>query len=119
MFCKKCGNELDESVCFCPKCGTPQVDTVTIVNSAGQQQEKNLYNAMAITGFVIALVSLKVNFWGIFGIVAFATSCGGYQSCEQNKQKGKGLAAAGIIIAALSTIWKLVVFLGGYSLLFQ
>ncbi len=49
MFCKKCGNKLDDTANFCPKCGTSQSD------SYQQPAQSNLASnlgAFKPTGFI-------------------------------------------------------------------
>ena len=106
MFCSKCGNQIAEGAAFCAKCGAAQQSTSVLVeNTPYQKTEEITTNTMAIIGFVVSLISLLINFWGIVGIAATVLSVLGYIGCKQKNQKGKGLALAGIIIGASSVIW--------------
>ncbi len=39
MFCKKCGNQLNDGAVFCPKCGTPVTQNVETVNNTEEIQD--------------------------------------------------------------------------------
>lgn len=107
MFCKQCGKEMEDGVAFCPNCGASQraatLPASTPTQHGGSHQPENSsYNTMAVVGFVVALISLFLNFWGIVGITATIFSIHGYMGCKKTGQKGHGLALTGIIIGAIS-----------------
>ena len=112
MFCIKCGKQLEEGTSFCPSCGTSQESIATPpVSNSYQPQESASTNTMAIVGFVVSIISLLINFWGIIGIAATILSVLGYINSSKNGQKGKGLALAGIIIGAISILWGCIALL--------
>ena len=61
-------------------------------------------NGLAIAGFVVALVSLLINFGGIVGLVATILSAVGLSKVKSTG-KGKGFAIAGLIIGIVSIIY--------------
>lgn len=61
-------------------------------------------NGLAIAGFVVAIVSLFINFGGIVGLVATILSAIGLSKVKTTN-KGKGLAIAGLIIGIISIIY--------------
>lgn len=98
MYCYKCGKEIQEGSVFCPACGANQQSSKDAYGSANQQSSGNSYsyggmnanqmpyqnsiqkapyNAMAVAGFVVAIVSLFVNFCGLVGIAATVISAVG------------------------------------------
>ena len=116
-FCVSCGNEIPEGNNVCANCGTPvngapttqvapapaapaQAGTTVVVN---QSQPAKKSNGMAITGFVISLVSLllccgSISLFGlIFSIIGAAKT-------KDLDGSGKGLAIAGIIISAIGMV---------------
>ena len=58
-------------------------------------------NGLATAGFVVAIVSLFINFAGIVGLVATILSAVGLAK-SKTLGKGKGLAIAGLIIGIIS-----------------
>lgn len=105
-FCENCGAELNEEQDICLKCGsavkgkTPSTKTTTVAG------EKN--NSMATAGFIMAIVSLFLNFWGIVGILATVLSGVGLSQIKNSNEKGKGLAIAGLIIGIFSIFYGLI-----------
>ena len=61
-------------------------------------------NGLATAGFVVAIVSLFINFAGIIGLVATILSAIGLSKVKTTG-KGKGLAIAGIIIGIISILY--------------
>lgn len=109
MFCSKCGKQLEEGQNFCPNCGTAQ--QVTVVSSSNtniQQSENPTTNTMAVVGFVVGLISLLIDFFGIIGIIAIVLSVAGYMGCKQHNQKGKGRAVFGVIFGLMSVLYAFI-----------
>lgn len=93
MFCSKCGRRLEEGQSVCPVCGT------------AQEPGPVTTNIMAVVGFVLGLISIFIDFFGIIGIIAIVLSVAGYMGCTQHNQKGKGRAIAGIILGLIAAIY--------------
>lgn len=105
MYCKNCGMQIEDGSVYCPRCGAAQSG---ISSFAPDSPAPATNNTLAVVGFVVALISLLINFWGIVGIAATILSVLGYLGCKQKNQKGKGLAIAGIVIGAISVVWACV-----------
>ena len=116
--CDKCGSEVDGSDKFCPNCGAkieaPEkaervevVETVvrnnTNTNSTINSVE-NGYNALAIIGFILAFIP---KIW----IVSLIISIVALVQIFKTKEKGKGLAIAGIVISSSIMLIALCVLL--------
>lgn len=90
MFCKNCGNQVDDNAVVCPHCGVATHNLETARQSSS--------NGFAIAGFVLSF------FFALLGLIFSAVGI--------NKAKttgsGKGLATAGLII---SLLWFALVIL--------
>lgn len=118
MFCMNCGKEIPDSTAFCIHCGAAQSGGAAHPAPATLRQEAPAANnTMAIIGFVVSIISLLINFWGIVGIAATVLSVLGLMGCKQKNQKGKGLAIAGIVIGGISIIWGAISLLALASML--
>lgn len=94
MYCRNCGNELNEHAVVCVKCGCA-IDSQKPVDGQTpvKQAVKSNTNALAIVGFVLAF------FMPLAGLIC---SILGYKRAD--KEFGgncKGLALAGTIISAI------------------
>ncbi len=94
MFCKNCGQTIDNNADFCNHCGAA-------VNKQVQQQESNETNTIAIVGFVLSF------FITIAGLIC---SIIGLVKSNEYGGKGKGLAIAGIIISVVFMILSIVLY---------
>lgn len=65
-------------------------------------------NGLCVAGFVVGIVSVFLNFWGIMGIVALVLSAMGLSSCAKHNQRGKGLAIAGLVLGIIGVVWGLL-----------
>ena len=106
MFCKYCGNEINEKAIVCPNCG------VAVNNTICHSSEQKT-NVLAIVGLIMAF------FMPIAGLIC---SIIGYKKAEEYSDNSKPMALAGIIIRSiimgiiliiLSIYINLVVFLLG------
>ena len=106
MFCKYCGNEINEKAIVCPNCGV--VVNNTICHSSEQKT-----NVLAIVGLIMAF------FMPIAGLIC---SIIGYKKAGEYSDNSKPMALAGITISSiimgiiliiLSIYINLVVFLLG------
>ena len=118
--CDKCGSEVDESAKFCPNCGakieaTEKAERVEVVETVVRNNTNNTnsntintteagYNALAIIGFILAFIP---KIW----IVSLIISIVALVQISKTKEKGKGLAIAGIVISSSIMLIALCVLL--------
>ena len=119
-FCVRCGNEVPEGNNVCTNCGTPvnnapvnsapvaqaQPGTTVVVNQPATQPAKS--NGMAITGFIISLVSM-ILCCGSLSLISLIFSIIGVTKAKDCGGNGKGLAIAGIIISVIGMIVLVIV----------
>jgi len=100
MFCKNCGNEINEKAVVCIHCGCAVEQEVE--NKQINTEERKL-SILSIIGFCVAVVFAFVPGWfGLFGEVgAFVVSIIGVNQAKKNNLKLKGLGIAGIAISAV------------------
>ena len=106
--CDKCGSEIDGSANFCPNCGakieaTEKAERVEVVETVIRNNNTNNntinttteagYNALAIIGFILAFIP---KIWVISLIISIIALV----QISKTKEKGKGLAIAGIAISS-------------------
>ena len=102
--CDKCGSEIDGSAKFCPNCGakieaTEKAERVEVVetvirnNNTINTTTEAEYNALAIIGFILAFIP---KIWVISLIISIIALV----QISKTKEKGKGLAIAGIAISS-------------------
>ena len=102
--CDKCGSESDGSAKFCPNCGakieaTEKAERVEVVetvirnNNTINTTTEAGYNALAIIGFILAFIP---KIWVISLIISIIALV----QISKTKEKGKGLAIAGISISS-------------------
>lgn len=126
--CDKCGSEVDSNAKFCPNCGakiepTEKAERVEVVEATVKDNSDNKvnnteigYNVMSIVGFVLSFIPIP-KFW----LVALVISIIALVQISKTKEKGKGLAIAGIAISSLIVIYGLIALifaLGVVSCLF-
>lgn len=91
MFCKYCGNEIDESVVVCPHCGKQIGELKTETQSSGAGSDLNV---LALVGFILSF------FISIAGLICSIIA---YKQIKENGGNGRGLAIAGIALGATFT----------------
>lgn len=69
-----------------------------------QNNQQGQSNPLALSGFIVALCSLLINFGGIVGLVATVLSAIGLSKVKSTG-KGKGFAIAGLVIGILSIVY--------------
>ncbi len=108
-FCPNCGSELKEGADICVKCGKIINGNIPVNNQANVQTETSTKtNGLALAGFITALASLLLNFWGIVGLVATILSGVGLSKVNETGEKGKGMAVAGLCIGIFSIIYGII-----------
>ncbi len=68
-------------------------------------------NPLSIAGMVTGIVSLFVNLIGIVGIVAVILSSISLKQIGVRKQKGKGMAIAGLVLGIIGTVFGIFQFM--------
>ena len=113
--CDKCGSEVDSNAKFCPNCGakiepTEKAERVEVVEATVKDNSGNKvnnteigYNVMSIVGFVLSFIPIPK-----FRLVALVISIIALVQISKTKEKGKGLAIAGIAISSLIVIYGLI-----------
>ena len=113
--CDKCGSEVDSNAKFCPNCGakiepTEKAERVEVVETTVKGDSYNKvnnteigYNVMSIVGFVLSFIPIPK-----FRLVALVISIIALVQISKTKEKGKGLAIAGIAISSLIVIYGLI-----------
>ena len=89
MFCKNCGQELNDNAVICPHCG---VATDNYAKSTAVTEQKN---TMALIGFILSF------FVALAGLIVSIIAYKNAKKPEFNGD-GKSFALAGIIISAVS-----------------
>ena len=87
MYCKNCGNQLNENVNFCNQCGK------VIAQDQVQQQDDNPAMVFSISGFVLSFFS------SIAGLILSIIAYKKYK--KQQNQQYKGLSIAGLVISGI------------------
>lgn len=93
MFCKYCGNEIQDGSKFCNHCGRDL--TVEEVHAEVYEPNKKSdeINVLALVGFILSLCGMTV--------VSLVLSIIGKVQIKKDGGKGDGFATAGIIISSI------------------
>lgn len=138
-FCPSCGQQITEEGTFCNNCGynltqTAQSDNANQTNNYNQNNNSGMVNpinnatvvagpsytnGMAITGFVLGIVSLLCCCYTSFiGIIGLIFSIIGLKNANEHSGDGKGLAITGIVLNSISVallIVALILMFIGYA----
>lgn len=117
MFCKSCGNQLDDNAVICPHCGVPTDKmngfAATTNSSTGTTTKQT--NICAILGFSFSLAFWVLDFIPFINylsfallIAAFVLSIVGISNANKKDQNLKGLAIAGLVISCV-TLFLLII----------
>lgn len=100
MFCKNCGQEINDNAVVCPHCGVA-TEKMATNNPAPAPAQKN---TMALVGFILALLG--------FNLIALILSIVGLTYCKKPEYNGdgKGFAIAGIIISCIYVVIFIILF---------
>ena len=85
-------------------------------NNGSNNPEQASNNNLALAGFIVALVSLFINFGGIVGLVATILSAVGLSKVKTTG-KGKGFAIAGLVIGIISIIYGIYSIINAAALI--
>ncbi len=86
MYCKNCGNLIDDNAVICPKCGVP-------IQSQNKVAQQNKTNTLAIWGLVLSFLVPLAGL--ICSIIA-------RKQCRETGEQGMGLATAGMVISIIA-----------------
>ena len=118
--CKYCGCQNDDNTKFCTDCGAqfPDQEPVSAPSSSWQQPtsgsaytpagipEPQTYSALAITGFIISIVSIFC--CGVTALIGLIFSVIGLFVSLKKTKKGTAFAVVGIIISGILTLFMLL-----------
>ena len=106
-FCSKCGKENKATSKYCEFCGNQLAEEkAEVVKTEAVSLEPTPNNGMAIAGFVLSFFVPLLGL--IFSIIGLSKA----NSLNGNK---KGLAIAGIIISAVTIVFRIVFGLGVFA----
>lgn len=91
------------------------MEEITNNNDLNSNSQPN--NGLAISGFIVGLISIFFNFYTITGIVGLILSIIGFKKSKQT-QKGKGFAIAGIccsIVGIIIGIIAIIIIVTAFS----
>ena len=114
MFCRTCGKEVNDNAIICPHCGC------ALKNESIYAEVKNdvkKINVMCLVGFILSMASLLIALYGMVAIAGLVLSIVGVVQTNKTGERLRGLGIAGIIVAAVSLIFTLIVISIGISLL--
>lgn len=94
MYCKNCGNSIDNNAIVCPHCGVQ-------VGSLRPKSSEDKSNTIAIVGFVLSF------FIAVAGLIC---SIIGYRKAVQENRDYKNLSFAGIIISCISIVLAIILY---------
>lgn len=99
-FCSNCGQEIKANSKFCTKCGIEIGD----VKEVDTKTNSTKTSGFAVAGFVVSLCSLMIPTVGVGGIVGTVFSSIGLGKTGKGKDKGKGLAIAGLVMGIIAIL---------------
>ena len=115
MFCKNCGNKLDDKAKFCPQCGekieispnceekAEQEEIKVTVSFAKEPEEETPTNKVAVVGMILAILGMFV----LTLLPAFVCSTVGLIQGIKHKGEKLGHAIAGLCISLTYIIFIL------------
>lgn len=98
-YCRSCGAELVDDAVICTKCGVPVDNQSTL--------KKNMY---AIAGFILSLVAMVINGYGVPAVLGLVFSIVGLVQINKGGYKNRGLAIAGIVLGAIALVWDVLYY---------
>ena len=135
-YCRYCGAEMYDEAILCTKCGCPvkpaEVTTETV------EVPKPKLNPLALTGFILSIVSIPItsmiSFYILTNMLADTSSLAvasfilgipivvaglvcsiiGLVMVKRKNQRGKGFAIVGIVVSAVICAFKLFALLIGF-----
>jgi len=108
MFCSKCGKELPEGSTVCEDCASSIPSSPSFQDTYKPQSEYSIpdsrnkpNNGTAIASFVLGLLGI-IPFVGLVGLILGIVSLNQIKT-SYGRQKGSGLAIAGIVLGSIGT----------------
>lgn len=126
VFCPDCGQSVQPAQADSAQTGASQTDAgqsqqPPVYNGEPVNQQQTTYqysvqytkdtrpmNGLCVAGFVVGIVSVFINFWGIVGVVALILSAAGLSASKRQNQRGKGLGIAGLVLGIIGVVWGLL-----------
>jgi len=105
MNCPNCGKEMVAGAKFCANCGAAVSSAAQAAGQAGPRvSRRGRTSGLAIASLVLGILGFFS--WGLAGIAGIITGVMalGRIKDSQGREKGRGLALAGIITGAASTV---------------
>ena len=110
MYCKNCGNQIDDNAVVCPHCGIGTGNNNAVYAQPQQAQQHKSQNTLAVVGFILSF---------FFALIGLIISCVALSKAKKEYNgDGKGFAIAGIVIGALETVIYIIVIAAFYGTLF-
>lgn len=104
-FCVNCGKQLEPGENFCSHCGMQ-------INQANNNQNQYIPvqsnikpDGLSTAGFIIGIISLFINLFGIVGLLALILSCVGLGQTPREDKKGRDRATIGIVLGIIGIVW--------------
>ncbi len=113
MFCKTCGQEVNDNAVICPHCGC----TIKQTTETNPQQKMRKINVLCLVGFILSLVSLFISLYCTIPIAALVLSIVGVVQASKRGDGLRGLGIAGIVLSGISVILCIILLVYGLSLL--
>ncbi len=113
-YCTHCGAELPDEAVICPKCGCAVANSGFVTPKSASNTARPGWDACAIVGFVLSIVSCVLFAFNVFGIVSLAgmtVSIVGTVRTSSKKLRGMGLAIAGICVGAIAFLYWLAIWI--------
>jgi len=106
MFCKHCGEKIDNDSRFCKFCSTEIIKEQPEEKKKEEQKESSQVkkNKFAVIGFVLGIISIFFSSIGVIPILASILSAIGFYEIDKGKGEGKTMAAIGLILGIIYTI---------------
>ncbi len=106
MFCKNCGEEIDDNAAVCPHCGV----LVKSISFDGEGRKRGV-NGVGIAGFVLSLLSLFLGiYFCIVPVISLVLSSVG-MGLRKRFGSCNGLAIAGLVLSIITVVFWLLMWL--------
>lgn len=110
-ICDKCGAQNEDSTKFCTSCGTqlpvdqlvPEIVPTYNYSPDNAGGEPQSVSGLAITGFVISLISILC--CGLTAVIGLIFSIAGLVVTSKKKKRGLGFAISGVVISSFLTLF--------------
>lgn len=129
MYCKNCGNSIDDATVVCPNCGVQVGELKTAENTGQVDGEKaKSSNVVGMVGFILAMVGALFWLIGLFAgilfivaiIIAIASivcSAIGMKKAKATNAQYRGLSIAGLVVSIVTVSISLIRFIIGLAAL--